>query len=193
MKEIEKVSRRQQCIFNAVTEILEIQDYRSLTIEDIARRAGVGKSTIYRWWADKSDLVFDAFKAHTASIFEMDFSLSLAMNLEQQLLKLSHALDHALGRALLVVLAEHREAAGEFFKQYLRPRREETHKLIQVAIRRQELQENYPFELMLDTLYAPIHYQIIFFNQRPNIEYIQHLVQLVLAPAQWLQESKINE
>lgn len=49
MKETEKVSRRQQCIFNAVTEILEIQDYRSLTIEDIARRAGVGKSTIYRW------------------------------------------------------------------------------------------------------------------------------------------------
>lgn len=101
MKETEKVSRRQQCIFNAVTEILEIQDYRSLTIEDIARRAGVGKSTIYRWWADKSDLVFDAFKAHTASIFEMDFSLSLAMNLEQQLLKHESCFRSCLGTSII--------------------------------------------------------------------------------------------
>lgn len=192
MTEIEKTSRRQQCIFNAVTEILDVQDYRNLTIEEIASHAGVGKSTIYRWWTNKSDLVFDTFKAHTASIFEMDFSQSLALNLEQQLFKLAKALDHPLGRAVLVVLAEHREAAGEFFTQYLRPRREETRKLIQLEVQRQVIQADYPFELMLDTLYAPIHYQIIFFNQRPSLEYIRQLVQLVLAPI-LLQERKADE
>ncbi len=38
-----------------------------------------------------------------------------------------------VGRALLVVLAEHREAAGEFFKQYLLPRREATRELIAIG------------------------------------------------------------
>lgn len=188
MIEIEKTSRRQQCILNAVVEALEQHEYSSLTIEDIATRAGVGKSTIYRWWKHKSDLVFDTFKAQTASVFEMDFSQSLEFNLEQQLLKLSKALNHQVGRALLVVMAEHRETAGEFFKQYLLPRREQTRKLIELVVQRQEIKADYPYELMLDALYAPIHYQIIFFNQVPNAEYIHQLVTLILAPARCIDE-----
>src|SRR5690606_7457867 len=182
MSETEKTSRRKQCILQAVTDALAESDYRSMTIEDIAARAGVGKSTIYRWWKHKSDLVFDAFKAHTASVFELDLSQSLEFNLNQQLLKLSRALNQHVGRALLVVLAEHREAAGEFFKQYLLPRREATRELIQLAIQRGEIRADYPFELMLDMLYGPIHYQIIFFNTQPNEDYIKRLVQLALIP-----------
>lgn len=182
MSEVEKTSRHRQRILNAVVEALSEHDYRKLTIEDIAVRAGVGKSTIYRWWGHKSDLVFEAFKEHTASVFDMDFEKSLKFNLAQQLLKLCKALDHQVGRALLVVMAEHREAAGAFFKQYLLPRREETRKLIQIAIDRTEIRADYSFELMLDTLYAPIHYQIIFFNQVPNAAYVDQLVDLVLAP-----------
>lgn len=182
MSETEKTSRRKQCILQAVTDALAQSDYRSMTIEDIAARAGVGKSTIYRWWKHKSDLVFDAFKAHTASVFELDLSQSLEFNLNQQLLKLSRALNQHVGRALLVVLAEHREAAGEFFKQYLLPRREATRELIQLAIQRGEIRADYPFELMLDMLYGPIHYQIIFFNIQPDEDYIKRLVQLALNP-----------
>lgn len=178
----EKTSRRKQCILGAVNDALTECDYRQLTVEDIALRAGVGKSTIYRWWKHKSDLVFDAFKENTASVFELDFEQSLAFNLNQQLLKLSHALNHDVGRALLVVMAEHREAAGAFFKHYLLPRREQTRKLIQVAIVRGEIVPDYPFELMLDMLYGPIHYQIIFFNRVPDEHYIQQLVQVALQP-----------
>ena len=71
MTEAEKTSRRKQCILNAVSEALEEYDYRHLTVEDIAARAGVGKSTIYRWWKHKSDLVLDAFKEQTAPVFEL--------------------------------------------------------------------------------------------------------------------------
>lgn len=178
----DKYSRRKEIILNTVIEILEQSDYRKLTIEDIATRAGVGKSTIYRWWGHKSELVFDAFKQKTVSIFELDFTQNLKFNLIQQLLKLSHALNHGVGRALLVVIAENREASGQFFREYLSPRREETWKLINLAIQRGEIKEDYPFELMLDTLYSPIHYQIIFFNRLPDEQYIQQLVQLILEP-----------
>jgi AcrR family transcriptional regulator len=36
--------------------------YGALTIESAARRAGVGKATIYRHWSDKVALIADAFK-----------------------------------------------------------------------------------------------------------------------------------
>jgi len=175
MSEEEKCSRRQHSILQAVSDALAEGEYHQLTIEDVAARAGVGKSTIYRWWKHKSELVLDAFKQRTAGVFELDASQSLRSNLVQQLTLLVQALNHPVGRALLVVMANHRELAADFFQQ--------THQLIQQAIERGELRADYPFDLMLDTLYGPIHYQIIFFNRMPDDQYIQNLVDLALSPA----------
>ena len=183
MSEEEKCSRRQHSILQAVSDALAEGEYHQLTIEDVAARAGVGKSTIYRWWKHKSELVLDAFKQRTAGVFELDASQSLRSNLVQQLTLLVQALNHPVGRALLVVMANHRELAADFFQQYLLPRRKQTHQLIQQAIQRGELRADYPFDLMLDTLYGPIHYQIIFFNRMPDDQYIQNLVDLALSPA----------
>lgn len=182
MTEIEKCSRRKQLILNAVVTALQEHEYARLTIEDIAARAGVGKSTIYRWWKHKSELVFEAFKQQTESVFDLDFEMSLRDNLTQQLFRLASALNHPVGRALLVVMAENREAAGVFFTQYLLPRREQMHQLIRLSIERGEIRADYPFELMLDTLYGAIHYQIIFFNRKPDQAYIEALIALVLQP-----------
>ena len=178
MSEEEKCSRRQHSILQAVSDALAEGEYHQLTIEDVAARAGVGKSTIYRWWKHKSELVLDAFKQRTAGVFELDASQSLRSNLVQQLTLLVQALNHPVGRALLVVMANHRELAADFFQQYLLPRRKQTHQLIQQAIQRGELRADYPFDLMLDTLY-----QIIFFNRMPDDQYIQNLVDLALSPA----------
>lgn len=183
MSEEEKCSRRQHSILQAVSDALAEGEYHQLTIEDVAARAGVGKSTIYRWWKHKSELVLDAFKQRTAGVFELDASQSLRSNLVQQLTLLVQALNHPVGRALLVVMANHRELAADFFQQYLLPRRKQTHQLIRQATERGELRADYPFDLMLDTLYGPIHYQIIFFNRMPDDQYIQNLVDLALSPA----------
>lgn len=178
----EKSARRKKHILQTVIQLLDETDYSRLTIEDIASRAGVGKSTLYRWWKHKSDLVFDAFKLSTESVFDLDFQQSLRFNLLQQLGRLSQVLSKGIGRALLVVIVEQRDVAGKFFQQYLLPRREQIHALIQLAIERQEIRADYVFELMLDTLYAPLHYQIIFFNRIPDEHYIQQLVDFVLHP-----------
>lgn len=178
----EKSSRRREEILKAVAAALAEVEYHQLTVEDIAARAGVGKSTIYRWWKHKSELILDAFKLHTISIFELDFSSTLESNLIQQLTRLSKALNHPVGRALLVVMANHREMAADFFKQYLLPRREQMHDLIRQAIQRGEIRADYEFDLMLDSLYGPIHYQIIFFNKMPDELYIRKLVELILNP-----------
>ncbi|MEM9746262.1 MAG: TetR/AcrR family transcriptional regulator [Actinomycetota bacterium] len=49
-------------ILDATVELLERDGYRQVTIEGVAKRAGVGKQTIYRWWGgSKPDLVLEAF------------------------------------------------------------------------------------------------------------------------------------
>lgn len=42
--------------------------YASSTIELIARRAGVGKQTIYRWWPSKAALYLETYKQLVSSV-----------------------------------------------------------------------------------------------------------------------------
>ena len=52
-----------QAILEATRSLLEATTVRDLTIETIARQAGVSKSTIYRWWPNKAAIVIDAVEA----------------------------------------------------------------------------------------------------------------------------------
>ena len=55
-------SESHAAILAATVELLEEVGYRNLTVEGVARRAGVGKQTIYRWWqGSKAALVLEAF------------------------------------------------------------------------------------------------------------------------------------
>src|SRR5205085_5739619 len=57
-----RIERSRRVILEAALEELGVVGYGALTIEAVAARAGVGKSTIYRHWSGKLDLVEDAFR-----------------------------------------------------------------------------------------------------------------------------------
>jgi AcrR family transcriptional regulator len=57
-----RIERSRRVILEAALEELGEVGYGALTIEGVAARAGVGKSTIYRHWAGKLPLVEDAFR-----------------------------------------------------------------------------------------------------------------------------------
>jgi TetR/AcrR family transcriptional regulator, regulator of autoinduction and epiphytic fitness len=57
-----RIERSRQVILQAVLDELSDKGYGALTIESAARRARVGKATIYRHWPDKIALIADAFK-----------------------------------------------------------------------------------------------------------------------------------
>ncbi|WP_267632294.1 TetR/AcrR family transcriptional regulator [Frigidibacter sp. RF13] len=49
-----------EAILAAVRDLLLKGGYASLTFEGVAKRAGVSKATIYRWWRSKGELVLEA-------------------------------------------------------------------------------------------------------------------------------------
>jgi AcrR family transcriptional regulator len=57
-----RIERSRQVILGAALEELGEVGYGAFAIESVARRAGVGKATIYRHWTDKLQLIADAFK-----------------------------------------------------------------------------------------------------------------------------------
>jgi TetR/AcrR family transcriptional regulator of autoinduction and epiphytic fitness len=58
-----RVERSRAVIRQAALDELGEAGYGAFTIESVAARAGVGKSTIYRHWRDKLDLIADAFES----------------------------------------------------------------------------------------------------------------------------------
>ena len=57
-----RIERSRQVILEAALQELGEIGYGAFTIEAVAARAGVGKSTIYRHWPDKLELIADAFQ-----------------------------------------------------------------------------------------------------------------------------------
>lgn len=49
-----------RAVLDATWEILRERGAEGLTIEAIARMAGVGRQTIYRWWPSRAAIVFEA-------------------------------------------------------------------------------------------------------------------------------------
>ncbi len=49
-----------QAVLAATLDLLGEVGYRRFTMGGVAKRAGVGKSTVYRWWPSKLDLILEA-------------------------------------------------------------------------------------------------------------------------------------
>lgn len=57
----------QAAILAAARALLVEEGYSAFSIEAVARRAGAGKPTIYRWWPTKADLFIDVYVADKAA------------------------------------------------------------------------------------------------------------------------------
>ena len=60
--------RSHLAIVKAALELLVEVGYQRLTMEQVQRRAGVGKATIYRRWTSKAELVKDAIQHFSAEL-----------------------------------------------------------------------------------------------------------------------------
>ncbi|MDA0170921.1 TetR/AcrR family transcriptional regulator [Solirubrobacter taibaiensis] len=52
--------RSRRAILDASLSLIGELGYDNVSVEAIARRAGVGKQTIYRWWSSKGEVVLEA-------------------------------------------------------------------------------------------------------------------------------------
>ncbi len=70
LKQIERDSRR-KIILHAALDLFAIKDFRSVTVREIARHAGVSIGTIYNYYPNLMELFLDVFLNSTEEITHM--------------------------------------------------------------------------------------------------------------------------
>jgi AcrR family transcriptional regulator len=156
--------RSHQAIVVATLELLAEQGFRQLTMEQVARRAGVGKATIYRRWPAKADLVKDAIRYFSAELPVPDTG-SLAGDyavLSEAVIAVARNRNAALLMPrLLSEVAQDPEMHAVFSAWLVEPRREVLRTVLRRAIERGELRPGADLELLIDMLVGPVIYRFI--------------------------------
>ena len=157
-----------KAILSATAHLLEQCPIRELTIEGIAKQAGVGKPTIYRWWDGKCSLVMDAF--FTSAVPKAPFAETgtVIQALTDQVRLLIKMLAGPSGRIIAEMIGEGQAQPQvmqrfreRFFSQLLDPARE----LIERGKQAGEIDKALDTELAIDLIYGPIYYRLLIGGQ----------------------------
>ena len=144
--------RSRRAILDAAAKLLTERGYADITIEGVAAEAGVGKTTIYRWWSTKAAIYIDLYSELAAQIVPPPDTGSVERDLTilvQGAFRLYR--DTAAGLALTGIVAEAQSNAAVsniVRAQFVPSRRHVTLAILGRAAKRGEI----PADLNLDVV-----------------------------------------
>jgi TetR/AcrR family transcriptional regulator of autoinduction and epiphytic fitness len=178
-----RVERSRIVILRAVVEELAEAGYGGVTIESIAARASVGKSTIYRHWPDKLALIADAFETFHEQLVP-DLGDLAARDAIALLLRhvAEVVVDSSFSRCIpaLIEGAERDPRVREFHHRYSADRRQAIIDLIARGIHAGEIGSTTDPELATAALLGAIFYRRLMTSKPFNPEDAEQLVTVVL-------------
>ncbi|HWQ01813.1 MAG TPA: TetR/AcrR family transcriptional regulator [Gaiellaceae bacterium] len=160
--------RSKQAILDATRELLaEEGGVRSLTIEAVAARSGVAKTTIYRRWRDKWELALDAAMIDMLSSFDDPVDVG---DTRKELITFVNSAVRTLGskpygpalQGLASEVATDPELARVYQEYVVEPRRLQIQAVIERGIERGDLRPDTDPRMIQELLIGPIYYRLLF-------------------------------
>ena len=175
--------RSRQAILRSTLKLLRRTSFADLSIEAIAADAGVGKTTVYRWWPNKGALVVDAFTSSIEDELHFPDSGSVHRDMSAQMNQFLEVLGSRTGRIVAAIIAggqSDAELMEDFRARFLRPRRQEAYQTLRRGIERGELPQDLDLDLVLDILYGAIYMRFLIRHADLSERYINQVCRLVL-------------
>lgn len=175
----------QERILTTAREELAARGFRQLTIEGVARRAGAGKTTIYRWWSNKAALLFDALNVTPDRYPEFSDTAETRRDLEDEIAGVIRYFSTPSGAAFLDLVAESRfdvALAHALSKEFVAARREATRRVIDRSTRRGEAPSGPDVETVMDMVWGAIYYRFMVLHESPDAGYARRLLDQIWPP-----------
>jgi AcrR family transcriptional regulator len=170
-------------ILDAVYALLQEQSIRDLTMEAVAKRAGVGKPTLYKWWPTKGALVLAMFRERMVDARPEPVRAETAEEtIRRAAVAIIRALHGFLGKVLAELIAEGQSEPAivrQLFEEHLRGRRATDAAEIERGKANGELLADSEPELVLDAVFGAIYYRLLLRSAPLTEQYGLDLVQQV--------------
>ena len=180
-----ETSRR--AIISSTVSLIETVGYEKLKIVDIAREAGVGKQTIYRWWASKAELVIEAVTEDAKEYVAIPDTGSLKGDLRELVRASCSRVSTDASKNMLsgLLMAGRKDASTLklFREQFIESRRTVLRDLFTKHSGSGEFKKDINLELIIDLIFGPMWYRLLMetapLDEQFADELVEHIVQLV--------------
>jgi AcrR family transcriptional regulator len=167
-------------IRNAVMHELAEVGYGRLSIEAVARRAGVGKTAVYRRWSNKLEMVLEIVSDVAGRSVPLPDTGSFAGDLQLLMMIVSRALQHRIASQIipdLMAEAARNPQIAETLQKALRTHQQAAgDKLIGQAVARGELPEGTDPERAVDLILGPLYWRLAVARIPVNDDYLEKLI-----------------
>jgi AcrR family transcriptional regulator len=170
-------------IMDTVYSLLQKKSVRDLTMEEVAKRAKVGKPTLYKWWPTKATLVLAMLCERMAPDLEKPTVLTAEGSLSFRVRRLIDAFNGPFGKIVAGLIAEGQSEPAvlqEFFDRWVSPRRAATIADLQRGKKTGELRSETEPEVLNDAIFGAIYYRMLLRSAVLSRHFGEELVEQVL-------------
>ena len=151
-------------IMDAVFAVLQKKSVHALTMEEIAKRAKVGKPTLYKWWSNKATLVLAMVCERMAPNLDKPMGLTAEDSLRRRARLLIDAFNGPFGKIVAGLIGEGQSEPvirQAFFDRWVSPRRNATIADLQRGKDAGELRSDTEPALLNDAVFGAIYYRFL--------------------------------
>ena len=181
-----RVVRSRQCILRATVQLMAERGVPAVSIEAIAERAGVAKTTIYRHWPTREALLADAW----TSVGYPEPTTAPAADLDEWVAQIAQAVGTRISTPPMSVLlpdllaaAERDPKMREMKDGLLRTRRRPIFDALQAAAATGALPSDVDVELLVALIVGPIYYRRLIVQEPVTTEFVERVVAVALDTA----------
>jgi AcrR family transcriptional regulator len=170
-------------IMDAVYALLQEKSVRDLTMEAVAKRASVGKPTLYKWWPTKATLVLAMLCERMAPNLAMPTVLTAEESLRLRVRRLIDAFNGPFGKIVAGLIAEGQSEPAirqQFFDRLVSPRRTATLADLERGKNAGELRSDTEPDLLNDAIFGAIYYRFLLRSGPLTRRFGEELVEQVI-------------
>jgi AcrR family transcriptional regulator len=159
-----RTARIAESVFAAAVAELAERDYADISVESIAARAGVHKTTVYRRWGSKPELVRQALAGAAGTHIQVPDTGSVDTDLRMLARAVQAVLSSARGAAITTALIvgglSSPEIAG-LMRQFWAGRLEAISVIVERAVQRDQLPAGTDPAAFMHAMSAPLYYRLL--------------------------------
>lgn len=175
-----------EAIMDAVYALLKERSVRQLSMDEVARQAGVGKPTLYKWWPSKAALVFAMFHERLAQPSLADPTATVEAFMRLRVRRLIDEFHDLFGKVIAELIGEGQsdpEILQDLVDRHIGDRRAHAAAQVRRGILSGEFEADIDPELLVDQIFGPIYYRMLLRLTPLDHAYGEALVDLVMAGA----------